>query len=130
MRKNGIYQYYVEGEDDKKIVNALKQEIGCIESGKVEKFNVIQNKFSIARIRPLKSGTTVVLVYDTDVETNIDILDYFSEIVPCGVIGSFLLDQQLKKHKGKLESGEIGIPMENSSLVLPCGIYGRWESCE
>lgn len=31
---------------------------------------------------------------------NIDILDYFSEIVPCGVIGSFLLDQQLK-HKGK-----------------------------
>ena len=37
MRKNGIYQYYVEGEDDKKIVNALKQEIGCIESGKVEK---------------------------------------------------------------------------------------------
>ena len=33
-----------------------------------------------------------------------------------------------KKHKGKLESGEIGIPMENSSLVLPCGIYGRWEN--
>ena len=32
-----------------------------------------------------------------------------------------------KKYKGKLESGEIGIPMENSSLVLPCGIYGRWE---
>ena len=32
-----------------------------------------------------------------------------------------------KKYKGKLESGEIGIPMENSSLVLPCGIYSRWE---
>ena len=32
-----------------------------------------------------------------------------------------------KKHKGKIESGEIGIPMENSKLVLPCGIYGRWE---
>ena len=32
-----------------------------------------------------------------------------------------------KKYRGKLESGEIGIPMENSSLVLPCGIYGRWE---
>ena len=32
-----------------------------------------------------------------------------------------------KKYSGKLESGEIGIPMENSSLVLPCGIYGRWE---
>ena len=33
-----------------------------------------------------------------------------------------------KNHKGKLECGEIGIPMENSELVLPCGIYSRWES--
>ena len=33
-----------------------------------------------------------------------------------------------KKHKGSLESGEIGLPMENSNLILPCGIYGRWES--
>ena len=33
-----------------------------------------------------------------------------------------------KKYKGKLESGEIGLPMEESKLVLPCGIYGRWES--
>ena len=33
-----------------------------------------------------------------------------------------------KKFKGKTSSGEIGLPMENSKLVLPCGIYGRWES--
>ena len=32
-----------------------------------------------------------------------------------------------KLYKGKLEAGEIGIPMEESKLVLPCGIYGRWE---
>ena len=32
-----------------------------------------------------------------------------------------------KKYKGKLESGEIGLKMEESNLVLPCGIYGRWE---
>ena len=32
-----------------------------------------------------------------------------------------------KKYKGKIESGEIGLPMQNSHLVLPCGIYGRWE---
>ena len=32
-----------------------------------------------------------------------------------------------KNHKGKVECGEIGIPMEESKLVLPCGIYGRWE---
>ena len=33
-----------------------------------------------------------------------------------------------KKYRGKIESGEIGLPMEDSSLVLPCGIYGRWEN--
>ena len=32
-----------------------------------------------------------------------------------------------KKYKGQVSSGEIGLPMENSELVLPCGIYGRWE---
>ena len=32
-----------------------------------------------------------------------------------------------KKCKGTITSGEVGIPMENSDLVLPCGIYGRWE---
>ena len=33
-----------------------------------------------------------------------------------------------RKHKGKIEAGEIGLPMENSKLILPCGIYGRWEN--
>jgi len=32
-----------------------------------------------------------------------------------------------KKYKGNVSSGEIGLPMEESKLVLPCGIYGRWE---
>ena len=31
------------------------------------------------------------------------------------------------KNKGNIQSGEIGLPMENSELVLPCGIYARWE---
>ena len=33
-----------------------------------------------------------------------------------------------KKYKGKITCGEIGLPMENSNLILPCGIYGRWEN--
>ena len=32
-----------------------------------------------------------------------------------------------KYYKGKVSSGDVGLPMENSKLVLPCGIYGRWE---
>lgn len=33
-----------------------------------------------------------------------------------------------RKYGGKLSSGEIGLPITASSLVLPCGILGRWES--
>ena len=33
----------------------------------------------------------------------------------------------MKKYGGKVENGEIGLPMTDSKLVLPCGIFGRWE---
>ena len=39
-----------------------------------------------------------------------------------------ILNLKIKNVKGKITSGEIGINMKNSKLVLPCGIYGRWES--
>lgn len=47
-------------------------------------------------------------------------------------ISSKVLENILKiniknKYKGKYTSGEIGLPMSNSDLVLPCGIFGRWE---
>lgn len=32
-----------------------------------------------------------------------------------------------KKYKGNITSGEIGLPMKGDKLVLPCGIFGRWE---
>ena len=31
------------------------------------------------------------------------------------------------KYYGKISCGEVGLPIKDSSLVLPCGIYGRWE---
>ena len=32
-----------------------------------------------------------------------------------------------KKHKGFISSDELGIKEEHSDLILPCGIYARWE---
>ena len=46
-------------------------------------------------------------------------------------ISSTVLENILRlniKNEGKLSHGEIGLPMTNSKLILPCGIYGRWES--
>jgi len=41
-----------------------------------------------------------------------------------------ILRLKINRKIGKITSGEIGLPMKNSEIVLPCGIYGRWESNE
>ena len=46
-------------------------------------------------------------------------------------ISSTVLENILRfniKSKGKFCNGEIGLPMQESNLVLPCGIFGRWEN--
>lgn len=40
---------------------------------------------------------------------------------------SNLLRINFKGYKGRITSGELGIPMTNSNLILPCGIYVRYE---
>lgn len=32
-----------------------------------------------------------------------------------------------RKYNGIVTSGEVGLPMKSSNLILPCGIYGLWE---
>ncbi len=34
------------------------------------------------------------------------------------------------KKKGFISSDELGLPMKDSPLILPCGIYARWENKE
>lgn len=44
------------------------------------------------------------------------------------VLDNILRTTVLKKFKkGIVEAGEVGLPIERDHLVLPCGIYGRWE---
>ena len=46
-------------------------------------------------------------------------------------ISSTVLENILRLNmpkKGKISCGEIGLPMTNSKLVLPCGIFARWEN--
>ena len=41
---------------------------------------------------------------------------------------NLLLTTINKKYKGVVSSSEIGLKITNNNLILPCGIYGRWES--
>ena len=46
------------------------------------------------------------------------------------VLENILMLEADKSHKlqnGKFSNGEIGLPMTDSKLILPCGIYSRWE---
>jgi len=43
------------------------------------------------------------------------------------VLANILRVTMGEKYKGEFSCGEVGIPVKNSGLVLPCGIYGRWE---
>lgn len=83
---NSFYKYYVEGECERVVVNALKNDLKMIFPGKVEVFNVNQEQFTNLRLRTLKKGSTVILVYDTDVgdekclQKNIDFLNSKSNV--------------------------------------------------
>ncbi len=44
------------------------------------------------------------------------------------VLYNILKTTVYKNYGGKIESGEIGLPISRNDLILPCGIFGRWES--
>ena len=46
------------------------------------------------------------------------------------VFNNLLKETVGKIHKGKIYSEEIGIPIKNSDMILPCGICSRYESNE
>lgn len=49
-------------------------------------------------------------------------------------ISSIVLENILKRTvlqkypNGKISAGEVALPVDKDELLLPCGIYGRWES--
>lgn len=43
------------------------------------------------------------------------------------VLENILIMKMSRKIKGTYSNGEIGLPMTNSKLILPCGIFVKWE---
>jgi len=48
--------------------------------------------------------------------------------LPMSVLNAVLKLTVGQKYNGKINYDEIGLPMEKSDLILPCGVYARWES--
>lgn len=41
---------------------------------------------------------------------------------------AYMLGAVMKSYGGRVEAGEIGLPVSSSGLILPCGASGRWEA--
>lgn len=52
---------------------------------------------------------------------------YTTGLAP-SVLSNLLKMTIVKKYGGHAEADEVGLPIENSSLILPCGASGRWEN--
>ena len=44
------------------------------------------------------------------------------------VLSNLLMLKINSKYNGNIICGEVGLPIKNNNLILPCGIYGRWEN--
>jgi len=51
---------------------------------------------------------------------------YTARLSPTVVVN--LLTELMHGRGGSLTGGEVGLPIQTDGKVLPCGIYGRWES--
>jgi hypothetical protein len=59
--------YYVEGPCEQQLISSLKEPPYLIIPGKVKVFNVTQHLIPKSHILSIQAGTTVTLVFDTDV---------------------------------------------------------------
>ena len=69
-----VYQYFVEGDDEKRLIEVLKTDMRLIQPGKVQVVNVVQERLTGLKLRVLSEGTILIFVFDTD-SGNIDILN-------------------------------------------------------
>ena len=101
MKSTNI-QYYVEGDDEKKLISVLKSEMRVIRPGKVQKLNVIQEQISQRMLRTYSQGTAVVLIFDTDT-TFLDILNKNIKILKeCRAVSEVILVLQVPNLEGEL----------------------------
>ena len=76
--KFGLYHYYVEGENERALVETLSkckdEKFNVIRPGKIDVFNVVEREIKSTHMMNLKDNTVAVLVFDTDTK-NRAILD-------------------------------------------------------
>lgn len=80
----------------------MKNQLGVIQAGKVQKLNVVENRIPLNILRTLKKGTIVVLVFDTDTE-KVDVLKHNIKLLKeCKFISKIITIPQVKNLEDEL----------------------------
>lgn len=93
--KTKYIQYYVEGDDEKKLLDILKTDLRVIKPGKVQKLNAVEQEITDIRLRLLKEGTMVVLVFDTDTRNTNILLKNIQKLNACKSVSEDVLIPQV-----------------------------------
>ena len=102
MTKNLIIEYYVEGEDEKKLIEVLKTDMQIIKPGKVRVLNVVSERITAARLMSLKPNSAVVLVFDTDVGDTTILEENIKALCKCTSVVDVITIPQVKKLEDEL----------------------------
>ena len=95
-------QYYVEGENEERLISVLKTDLMVIRPGKVQKLNVVERALSNARLMALRPRTVAVLAFDTDTG-HVDILKRNVEMLKgCRNVSEIVLVPQVKNLEEEL----------------------------
>ena len=100
--KSKYVLYYVEGDDEKKLLDVLKTDLRLIKPGKIQKLNVTTQEITEARLRTLSRDTMVVLVFDTDAG-NVEILkSNIRTLEKCKAVSDTVIVPQVPNLEGEL----------------------------
>ena len=100
--KSKYVLYYVEGDDEKKLLDVLKTDLRLIKPGKIQKLNVTTQEITAARLRTLSRDTMGVLVFDTDAG-NVEILmSNIRTLESCKAVSDVVIIPQVPNLEGEL----------------------------
>lgn len=100
--KSKYVLYYVEGDDEKKLLDVLKTDLRLIKPGKIQKLNVTTQEITAARLRTLSRDTMVVLVFDTDAGNAEILMSNIRTLENCKAVSDVVIIPQVPNLEGEL----------------------------
>lgn len=98
-----VYQYFVEGEDEKRLIEVLKTDMRLIKPGKIQIVNVVQERLTDLKLRVLLEGTNLIFIFDTDTGNTEILLENIKKASKAANVKKVYCITQVKNIEDELE---------------------------